>query len=107
MDSKVTGNRRPTTERNWVIGGGIEIPCRYRLYKPKSVKKEVLVALKLLSEFICNHFYEFFRYIQLNPKNIMIQNMCVVNFYFLFTSIAGFSEYKPMGLFFRGDLYSG
>ena len=25
-----------------------------------------------------------------------------VNFYFLFTAIAGFSEYKPMGLFWDG-----
>ena len=45
MDSDVTGNPRPAPEGKWVIGGGIEIPCKYRLYRPKSVKKEVRAAL--------------------------------------------------------------
>ena len=39
MDSEVTGDPRPAPEGKWVIGGGIEIPCKYRLYGPKSVKK--------------------------------------------------------------------
>ena len=39
MDSEVTGNPRPAPEAKWVIGGGIEITCKYRLYGPKSVKK--------------------------------------------------------------------
>ena len=46
MDSKVTGDPRPTREGKWVIGGGTEIPCKYRLYGPKSVKKKVRAALK-------------------------------------------------------------
>ena len=29
MDSEVTGDPRP--EGKWVIGGGIEITCKYRL----------------------------------------------------------------------------
>ena len=45
-DSEVTGNPRPAPERKWVIGGGIEIPCKYRLYGPKRVKKEIRAALK-------------------------------------------------------------
>ena len=64
MDCEVTGDPRPVPEGKWVFGSGIEIPCKYGLYGPKSVKKEVQAALKLLSEFICNNFYEFFRYIQ-------------------------------------------
>ena len=44
MDSEVTGDPRP--EGKWVIGGGIEIPCKCRLYGPKNVKKEVRAALK-------------------------------------------------------------
>ena len=39
MDSEVTGDPRPVPEGKWVICGGIEIPCKYRLYGPKSVKK--------------------------------------------------------------------
>ena len=65
MDSDVTGDPRPAPEGKWVIGGGIEIPCKYRLYGPKSVKKEVRAALIWLSEFICK------------CENIMIQNTCV------------------------------
>ena len=40
MDSEVTGDPRPAAEGKWVLGGDIEIPCKYRLYGPKSVKKE-------------------------------------------------------------------
>ena len=46
MDSEVTGDPRPAPEGKWVIGGGMEIPCKYRLHGPKSVKKEVRTALK-------------------------------------------------------------
>ena len=46
MDSEVTGDPRPAPKGKWVIDGGIEIPCKYRLYGPKSVKKEVRAALK-------------------------------------------------------------
>ena len=63
MNSEDSGNPRSAPEAKWVIGGGIEILCKYRLYGPKSVKKEVRAALKSLSELICNNFYESFRYI--------------------------------------------
>ena len=46
MVSEVTGYPRPAPEGKWVIGGGMEIPCKYRLYGPKSVKKEVRATLK-------------------------------------------------------------
>ena len=46
MDSEVTDDPRPAPEGKWVIGGGTEIPCKYRLYGPKSVKKEVRAVLK-------------------------------------------------------------
>ena len=46
MDVEVTGNPRPAPEGKCVIGGGIEIPSKYRLYGPKSVKKQVRAALK-------------------------------------------------------------
>ena len=41
MNSEDSGNPRPAPEAKWVIGGAIEILCKYRLYGPKSVKKEV------------------------------------------------------------------
>ena len=46
MDSEVTGDPRTAPKGRWVIGGGIEIPCKYRLYWSKSVKIEVRTALK-------------------------------------------------------------
>ena len=45
MDVEVTGNPRPAPEGK-CVGGGIEIPSKYRLYGPKSVKKQVRAALK-------------------------------------------------------------
>ena len=39
MDSEVTGDPRPVLEVKWVIGLGIEISCKYRLYGPKRGKK--------------------------------------------------------------------
>ena len=46
MNSEDSGNPRLAPEAKWVIGGGIEILCKYRLCGPKSVKKEVRAALK-------------------------------------------------------------
>ena len=40
MDNEVTDNPRPVPEGKWAIGSGIEIPGKYRLYGPKSVKKK-------------------------------------------------------------------
>ena len=39
MVSEVTGDPRPVLEVKWVIGLGIEISCKYRLYGPKRGKK--------------------------------------------------------------------
>ena len=52
MGIEVTGDPSPAPEVKWVIDGGQR--CKYRLYGPKSAKKEVRVALKLFSEFIFN-----------------------------------------------------
>ena len=46
MDSEVTGAPSPAPEEKWVIGGGIEIPYKYRLCASKSVKKEARAVLK-------------------------------------------------------------
>ena len=46
MDSEVTGYPRLAPEGKWVIGGGIETPCKYRLNGLKRVKKVVRAALK-------------------------------------------------------------
>ena len=46
MDSKVTGDPRPAPEGKWVNSDGIEMPCKYKLFGPKNVKKEVRAALK-------------------------------------------------------------
>ena len=45
LDSEVTDNPRSAPDGKWVTGGGIEIPCKYRLYGPKTVKKEVRATL--------------------------------------------------------------
>ena len=42
MNSAVTGDPRPAPEGKWVIGSGIEIPGKYKLYGLKSVKKKKL-----------------------------------------------------------------
>ena len=39
MDSEVTGDPRPAPEGKWVIASGIEIPGKYRLDRPKNIKK--------------------------------------------------------------------
>ena len=46
MESEVTADPRTVLEGKQVIGGGIDIPCIYRLYGPKGFKKEVRTALK-------------------------------------------------------------
>ena len=55
--------------------------------------------LKGLSEFICNNFDEFFGKYRKTPKILLYRACVFVNFCFLFTTTAGFSECKPMGLF--------
>ena len=31
----ITGEKRRAPEGTWVLGGGIELPCKYYLYGPK------------------------------------------------------------------------
>ena len=42
-DSEDTGSPGPAPgpapEGKWIISGGIEIPCEYRLHRPKSANK--------------------------------------------------------------------
>ena len=44
MDSEVTGHPRPAPEGKWVVGGGIEIPCKYRLWAEKCKKRSLSCA---------------------------------------------------------------
>ena len=46
MDSEVTGDVKPAPEGKWVIGSGIEIPCKYKVYGSRIAKKEVRASLK-------------------------------------------------------------
>ena len=45
MNSEVTGDPRLAPEGKWVVGGGIEITCKYRLNEPKIVKKKFELRL--------------------------------------------------------------
>ena len=108
MDSEVTANGRPALKGKWVIGGGIEISCKYRLYEPKSVKKEFELHLNDFQNSFVIIFMSFLDRYSKTPKYYDTEQVCFVNFYFLFTTIAGFSVHKLMDLFLRegGDLYS-
>ena len=66
MDSEVTGDPRPVPEGKWVIGGGREIPCKYKLYGLKIVKKEVRAAL--LNDFHNSFLIIFMSFLDTNRK---------------------------------------
>ena len=42
----ITGQSKKAPEGTWVLGGGIELPCRYFLYGPKIRKREVRKCIK-------------------------------------------------------------
>ena len=42
----ITGQSKKALEGTWVLGGGIELPCRYFLYGPKIRKREVSKCIK-------------------------------------------------------------
>ena len=42
----ITGQSKKVPEGTWVLGGGIELPCRYFLYGPKIRKREVRKCIK-------------------------------------------------------------
>ena len=46
ITAKITGEKRGAPEGVWVQGGGIELPCRYFLYRPKESKARVRSALR-------------------------------------------------------------
>ena len=66
MDSEVTGDPRPVPEGKWVIGDGIEIPCKYKLHGLKIVKKEVRAAL--LNDFHNSFLIIFMSFLDTNRK---------------------------------------
>ena len=70
MDSEVPGNPRPAPEAKWVIGGGIEITCKYRLCGPKSVKNKFELCLNDFqnSFAICIYMYIYFSFFKIYRK---------------------------------------
>lgn len=44
-DCKITGYRQPAPGGMWVPGGGIVVPCTYKIYGKKENKKTVRTAL--------------------------------------------------------------
>ena len=42
----IPGQSKKAPEVTWVLGGGIELPCRYFLYGPKIRKREVRKSIK-------------------------------------------------------------
>ena len=43
---KITGHARPAPQGTWVRGGGIEIPCKYKLYGSICNKQSVIAMLQ-------------------------------------------------------------
>ena len=46
MKATISENHRVAPEGKWVPGGGIEIPCNYKLYGPKNHKQYVRKIIK-------------------------------------------------------------
>ena len=40
VEAEVAGHPRDAAKGKWTLGGGIEVPCIYRLYGPKKSKAE-------------------------------------------------------------------
>ena len=45
----VTGEPRSAPEGTWVIGGGIETPCKYLIYADKKLKSKIRTMLRKAS----------------------------------------------------------
>ena len=41
FEARVTGSPRYAHERKWVLGGGVEIPCTYKVYGKIDQKKKL------------------------------------------------------------------
>ena len=46
ITAKITGDARTAPEGTWIQGGGIELPCKYKLYGDRKYKNIVKDALK-------------------------------------------------------------
>ena len=46
IETIVTGEPRSAPEGSWVIGGGIETPCKYLIYADKKLKSKIRTMLR-------------------------------------------------------------
>ena len=46
IEAIVTGEPRSAPEGTWVIGGGIETPCKYLIYADKKLKSKIRTMLR-------------------------------------------------------------
>ena len=49
VEAIVTGEPRSAPEGRWVIGGGIETPCKYLIYADKKLKSKIRAMLRKAS----------------------------------------------------------
>ena len=49
IEAIVTGEPRSAPEGTWVIGGGIETPCKYLIYADKKLKSKIGTMLRKAS----------------------------------------------------------
>ena len=49
IEAIVTGEPRSAPEGTWVIGGGIETPCKYLIYADKKLKSKIRTMLRKAS----------------------------------------------------------
>ena len=46
IEAVVDGEHRPAPEGTWVTGGGIEIPCTYRVYSTRENKSKIRTLIR-------------------------------------------------------------
>ena len=49
IEAIATGEPRSAPEGTWVIGGGIETPCKYLIYADKKIKSKIRTMLRKAS----------------------------------------------------------
>ena len=49
IEAIITGEPRSAPEGTWVIGGGIETPCKYLIYADKKLKSKIRAMLRKAS----------------------------------------------------------
>ena len=77
----------------------LEIPCKCRLPGQKVQKMKFELRWNDFQNSFVIIFMIFLDTYRKTPKILWYRTCVFVNFYFLFTRIAGISVYKPMGLF--------